>query len=701
MRTLLAAASTLALLFFAAPAWAQGTGQARDFPLIDRDLLFGNPERTSPQLSPDGARLAYLAPRDGVLNVYVAPVNDLAAARPVTDDDTRGVRRYFWAYDNQHILYLQDVGGDEDWQLFSVDIDTLETRNLTPFDSIPGPDGEPMRGPDGKKLRPTAQINRVSHKHPREFLIGLNNRNPQFHDLYRVNLKTGELTLEQENSGMMDGGFVAGFLADDDYNVRLVQLMNPGGGATVKKAEGERWTTIAEIPADDGLTTAPVEFGMQKDILYMLDSRGRDKAALVSLNIETGEKAVIAESEKADIGGVMMHPTENRPQAVSVTYRRQRWQVLDPDIRPDFAYLRTVDDGEFDVVSRTLEDDQWIVAYSQDDGPTRYYRYDRDDRRAEFLFTNRPELESLPLARMHNVVIEARDGLELVSYLTLPVWSDADGDARPDDGALPMVLLVHGGPWGRDSWGYNALHQLLANRGYAALSVNFRGSTGFGKSFVNAGDREWAGAMHDDLIDGVKWAIERGVADPDRVGVMGGSYGGYATLVGLTWTPETFACGVDIVGPSNLITLMNSIPPYWRPIVEMFKKRVGDWTTPEGKEFLMSRSPITRVDEIEDPLLIGQGANDPRVKQAESDQIVQAMQKKNIPVTYVLYPDEGHGFARPENRLSFFAITEAFLHEHLGGRYQPIDDAFEDSSVTIPAGAELIPGVAEAPPKSE
>jgi len=696
MRTLFA----IALSALLAPAGALAAGP-QDFPLIPRETLFGNPERAAPQISPDGAQLAYLAPLDGVLNVFVAPINDLAAARPVTDDDTRGVRRYFWAYDNQHILYLQDVGGDEDWQLFSVDIDSLETKNLTPFDSIPGPDGEPMRGPDGKQLRPTAQINRVSHKHPREILIGLNKRNPQFHDLHRVNLKTGELTLVQENPGLMDGGYVAGFLADDDYDVRLVQIMNMGGGATVKKAKGDGWVTIAEIPSEDSLTTNPVDFGMQEDILYMLDSRGRDKAALVSLNIDSGEKAVIAEGEKADVGGVMMHPTENRPQAVSVTYRKQAWQVLDPDIRADFAYLRTVADGEFSIFSRTLDDSQWIVAYTQDDGPVRYFRYNRPARNAQFLFTNRPELESLPLAEMHDVVITSRDGLELVSYLTLPVWSDVDRDAVPDDGPLPMVLLVHGGPWARDTWGYDSLHQMLANRGYAVLSVNFRGSTGFGKSFINAGNREWAEKMHDDLVDGVNWAIDQGVADRDRVAIMGGSYGGYATLVGLTWTPDVFACGVDIVGPSNLITLLNSIPPYWAPIIEMFKERVGDWTTPDGKEFLMSRSPITRVDAIEDPLLIGQGANDPRVKQAEADQIVEAMQKKNIPVTYVLYPDEGHGFARPENRLSFFAIAEAFLHQHMGGRYQPIDDDFEGSSVTVPAGAELIPGVAEAAPRGE
>ncbi len=296
---------------------------------------------------------------------------------------------------------------------------------------------------------------------------------------------------------------------------------------------------------------------------------------------------------------------------------------------------------------------------------------------------------------MHPVVIDSRDGLKLVSYYTLPVWADPDDDGKPDQ-PLPTVLSVHGGPWARDNWGYDPIHQWLANRGYAVLSVNFRSSTGFGKAFVNAGDKEWAGKTHDDLLDAVDWAVREGIADEDRVAIMGGSYGGYATLVGMTFTPEKFACGVDIVGPSNLITLLNSIPPYWTPMLNMFTTRIGDHRTEEGRKFLEERSPLNRVDEIQRPLLIGQGANDPRVKQAESDQIVEAMKANGIPVTYVLYPDEGHGFARPENRLSFFSVTEAFLAEHVGGRYQPIGDDFADSSIEVLEGADLVEGLSAA-----
>lgn len=261
--------------------------------------------------------------------------------------------------------------------------------------------------------------------------------------------------------------------------------------------------------------------------------------------------------------------------------------------------------------------------------------------------------------------------------------------------------MVHGGPWGRDGWGYNTLHQLLANRGYAVLSVNYRGSTGFGKEFTNAGNKQWAASMHDDLIDAVDWAIAEKIADPKRVAIMGGSYGGYATLVGLTFTPDKFACGVDIVGPSNLLTLLSTIPPYWAPMMQMFKDRVGDPTTEEGRKLLNERSPLNFVDKIRRPLLIGQGAHDPRVKQAESDQIVAAMKKKNIPLTYVLFPDEGHGFARPENNLAFFAVAEAFLARQLGGRYEPIGDDFQNSSITIPDGSDQIPGVADALEKHE
>ncbi len=649
-----------------------GAGKSGQADLIPRTTLFGNPDKAAARISPDGQQLAFLAPVDGVLNVWVGPISDPEAAQPVTQDKKRGIRSFFWAFTNEHIIYLQDIGGDEDWHVYATNLKSHKTIDLTPLEKV------------------AAQIQEVSHEFPGEILVGLNDRDQQLHDIYRVDIETGTRTLVQENPGFM------GFLTDDHYQVRMGTRFSPDGSTEVLEPDGKGgWKLYTKIPQQDSLTTSPVGFDKSGRILYWLDSRGRDTAALRSTNLDNGETEIIASNDRADVGGVMAHPTEKTIEAVSFTYARREWDIFDSQIKKDFEYLATVADGELQVTSRALNDKHWIVAYIMDDGPVRYYYYDRAAGTTKFLFTNRRSLEGLPLAKMHSQVIQARDGLNLVSYLTLPLGSDPDGDGRPTQ-PVAMVLLVHGGPWARDSWGYSSIDQLLANRGYAVLSVNFRGSTGFGKGFLNAGNKEWAGKMHDDLIDAVQWAVEEGIAQEDKIAIMGGSYGGYATLVGLTKTPKAFACGVDIVGPSNILTLLSTIPAYWQPAIQMFKDRVGDFTTEEGQEFLRSRSPLTFVDRIERPLLIGQGANDPRVKQSEADQIVEAMQQRNIPVTYVLFPDEGHGFARPANNLAFFAVAEAFLAEHLGGRYEPIGGDFAGSSVSVPSGVAQVPGLKKA-----
>jgi dipeptidyl aminopeptidase/acylaminoacyl peptidase len=427
----------------------------------------------------------------------------------------------------------------------------------------------------------------------------------------------------------------------------------------------------------------------------MRDSRGRDTSAVVALDLDSGGSTLLAADARADVYDVVVHPTRLHVQAVSFMIGRKSWQVLDPAIEPDLAYLAGVADGEMEVVSRSLDDQLWVVLFYVDDGPTRLYLYDRGQRHARFLFNDRAELEGLPLVKMHTATIRARDGQDLVAYYSLPPGRDPDGDGRPGQ-PVPMVFTPHGGPWGRDVWGYSAWHQWLANRGYAVLAVNFRASTGFGKAFANAGDHQWGGRIMEDQIDAVQWAIGRGIADPQKVAVMGGSFGGYSTLAGLTMYPEVFACGVDLFGPVNLITLLETVPAYWKPTLEMLLRRVGDYRTEAGRALLTKHSPLTYVDRIRSPLLIGQGANDPRVLPAESKQIVDAMKAKNIPVTYVLYPDEGHGFARPENNQSFYAIAEAFLAECLGGRCEPIGDDFEGSSFQVVTGAEGVPGLAEA-----
>jgi dipeptidyl aminopeptidase/acylaminoacyl peptidase len=551
-------------------------------PLIARGLLFGNPDKASPEISPDGTKLAYLAEVDGVLNVWVGPANHPDAAKPVTKDAKRGIRNYQWSYDNEHILYTQDEGGDENWHVYASNLKTNETRDLTPLPGI------------------QARIEGASHKLPGELLIGINDRDKQLHDVYRVSIATGDRKLIQKNDGYVE------FVTDDDFNVRFATKMMPDGGMDILKPQGGDWTEFTKIPAGDSLTTGPMGFDKTGKILYLRDSRGRDTSALVAWNLETNEQKVIASDARADIEAAMVHPTEKTIEAVRVTYDRSRWNILNPAIKADMQYLSSVSPGDVEVPSRSLDDKHWIVSYLMDDGPVRYYDYDRTAKKAKFLFTNRRRLEGLPLAKMHPVVIKARDGLNLVSYLSLPVWSDKNGQGKPAS-ALPMVLYVHGGPWARDQWGLNPTHQWLTNRGYAVLSVNYRGSTGLGKNFTNAGNQEWAGKMHDDLIDVVNWAVAEKIADPAKVAIMGGSYGGYATLVGLTFTPDQFACGVDIVGPSNIITLLNSIPPYWQPMIEMFTSRVGDHRTEEGRKFLEERSPLTRVDKIKRPLLIGQG----------------------------------------------------------------------------------------------
>ncbi|MCJ7622658.1 MAG: prolyl oligopeptidase family serine peptidase, partial [Anaerolineaceae bacterium] len=555
-------------------------------PLIPRKVLFDNPDKASARISPDGTKISYLAPLDGVLNIWVGPVDNRETAKPVTDDKVRGVRFYSWAYTYQHILYLQDKGGDENWRLYSVNLETDETKDITPLEGV------------------QAQVQEVSPRFPDEILVGINDRVPQLHDIYRIHLDTGERTLVQENTENF-----AGFMTDQNFNIRFGMKMNPDGTVELFQPGEPDWTSYLVIPKEDALTTNPIGFDKSGKLLYLTDSRGRNTAALFTLNIETGEKTLIAENDRSDVDDIMIHPTEKNLLAVAFAYERKEWQILDEAITADLDYLKDVADGDAEVVSWTHDASHWIVAYTMDNGPVRYYLYDRQAKDAKFLFTNRKALEGVTLSNMHPVVVAARDGFMLVNYYTLP--PEYEGKTHPDK-PLPMILFVHGGPWGRDQWGYNPYHQIMANRGYAVLSVNFRASTGFGKEFINAGDLEWAGNMHNDLLDSVDWAIEEGIADPDRVAIMGGSYGGYATLVGLTFTPEKFACGVDIVGPSNLITLISSIPPYWEPTIELFAKRMGDHRTEEGEIHLLERSPLTHVDRIIRPLLIGQGANDPR-----------------------------------------------------------------------------------------
>jgi dipeptidyl aminopeptidase/acylaminoacyl peptidase len=676
--TPLAAAATLFLALSIPTAVAQPGPTAAEriagTELIAREALFGNPERALVQISPDGQYLSWIAPVDGVMNVWVAPAGDMGKARAVTDDDARGIRRYFWSYRPGTLLYLRDTGGDEDFHLYAVDVATGKARDLTPFEKT------------------TADVVATSHAHPGSILVGMNDRDPKWHDLYRVDLATGERTLVEKNDDE-----IGNYLVDDDYAIRYATRSRPDGGTDILQPDGTGgWKVYSTIPFEDGLTTQPAGLTTDGKTLYMIDSRGRNTAALYAIDVETGTRTLVHEDARADIGNALAHPRTGKVQAVGVNYLRNEWEPVDPAIAADLARLDAIGPGEAGVNARTYDDGTWIVAYSAAEQPVTYYRYDRaGDGSLTKLFSARPALEGKPLVPMWPVEIQSRDGKTLVSYLTLPTSADPDGDGKPD-AAVPMVLFVHGGPWARDSYGYHTYAQWLANRGYAVLMTNFRGSTGFGKDFTNAGNAEWGAKMHDDLLDAVDWAVGQGVTTDDQVAIMGGSYGGYATLAGLAFTPDEFACGVDIVGPSNLNTLLATVPPYWASFYKQLVGRMGDPETEAGRAWLTERSPLTKADAINKPLLIGQGANDPRVKQAESDQIVEAMTARDIPVTYVLFPDEGHGFARPENSMAFNAVAEGFLAQCLGGRAEPIGDDFAGSSIDVPVGAEFVPGLAEA-----
>ena len=605
-------------------------------PLIPREALFGNPVKTGAAISPDGRMLGYLAPHEGTLNVWIRTLGQ-EDDRVVTADKRRGIRWFTFQYDSKHILYIQDLDGDENWHIFQTDLETKNTRDLTPFQGV------------------RAKIVALDPNFPDELLAALNIRDRRLHDVYRINLKNGAVDLDTENPGN-----VADWAVDNGYHVRAARVFLPDGGSElhVRDTAKSPWRTFQRWGADETFGSSIVGFSQDNSGLLSISSVGANTARLIHSDLATGDSTVISEDKRYDAGSVLIHPKKHTVEAVQFVRERSEWVLVDKLLQSDFDALRNTCDGDFGIASRNLEDTLWIVAYDLDNAPLTYYLFDRATKKATRLFSNQPALEKHQLAKCQPISFKARDNMTIYGYLTLPVGVPSVN--------LPTVLNVHGGPWSRDTWGLDYEAQWLANRGYAVLQINFRGSTGYGKAYLNAGDREWAGKMHADLIDGKKWAAQQGYADPQRVAIYGGSYGGYATLVGLSFTPDEFACGVDLFGPSNLPTLIRSIPPYWVTLKSVFDKRLGKVEAEE--EYLKARSPVFKADQIKKPLFIAQGTNDPRVKQAESDQIVAALRAVSLPVAYVVYTDEGHGFARPENRLDFYGRAEEFLAKHLGGR---------------------------------
>jgi dipeptidyl aminopeptidase/acylaminoacyl peptidase len=632
------AALLLALAVPFAPALAADTAPV---PVIPRAILFGNPERSNPKLSPDGKKLAWLAPDEkDVLQVWVKTVGQ-EDGKKVTADRKRGIREYFWAEDDRTLVYLQDSDGDENYHLFGVDLVSGNVRDLTPF------------------LGVQASTVRDSQKVRERILVQMNLRDRRLFDVYEVNLESGALRIVAENPGDVDG-----WTANDDLEVKVASAKMPDGSTEIRVRESPTAPWKALLSAPFGENVGVLDITADGSALLLVSSLNANTNRVVRKEIATGTETVIAENPNVDAGGYLVHPTKHTVQAVDFPAGRQAWTVIDPLVKADFDGIWKLRDGDFSIVNRDREDRTWLVAFDEDRGPVRYYAWDRETKKGTFLFVAQPKLEGLPLSQMRAVSFPARDGLTLNGYLTLPVG------VKPSK--LPLVLLVHGGPWARDTWGYDSYAQWLSNRGYAVLQVNFRGSTGYGKKFLNAGNKQWGKTMHTDLLDAVEWTVKQGWVDGKKVAIMGGSYGGYSALAGVTFTPDVFRCSVDIVGPSNLFTLLSSFPPYWSTFISEFHQRVGDPRTDEA--LMRAASPLFSAEKIKVPLLIGQGANDPRVKPAESEQIVAAIEKNGGGVTYVLYPDEGHGFARPENRIDFNARAEAFLGACLGGRVEALPE---------------------------
>ncbi|MFH1767626.1 MAG: S9 family peptidase [Candidatus Omnitrophota bacterium] len=608
--------------------------------IIPREVLFGNPSKAKPQISPDGTMLAYLAPLDGVLNVWVRSI-DSADDRPVTKDNNRGIRHYFWAYDNNHLMYFQDRQGDENWRLYGVNLKSGVIRDFTPFDDV--------------------QVRLIEHNRyfPNEMIIAINKQNPQAHDVYRLDLSSGDITLVMENFGD-----VSSWLIDNHLKVRgaLVSTADGGFKLMVRDDLQDKWRELIVWELEEAINSGTLGFSKDGKKIYLADSRTSNTSQLVKVDIETQAISAIAHEPDYDLGQTIFDPDSYEVQAVSFMKERLVWRVFDRAMEEDFRIIRRLADGDFSLVSRDKNDRLWIIAFTKDTGPVSYYIYDRKSKKARFLFDHKPELNRYTLAKMESGFFRARDGLTIPYYIIFP-----PGNERKN---LPAVVHVHGGPWTRDSWGYDPTAQWLANRGYAVLQVNFRGSTGYGKEFVNAGNKEWGGKMHNDIVDGVNWLIEEGIADRKRIAIYGVSYGGYAALVGAAFTPGLFRCAIDVVGPSNLITTIKSIPPYWTTYRNVIYKRVGNPDSEE--EFLKSRSPLFKADSIKIPILITQGANDPRVKQAEAEQIVEALKRQGLEYEYLLFPDEGHGLVKPDNRVRFYAAAEKFLAKYLGGRYEEL-----------------------------
>lgn len=672
-RTVAGAFLLSACLFsgWSSATWAASSGFSPADALIPRSVLLKAPTYSEVQISPDGSQLAYLHPLGGILNVWIAPIDDPAAGVPLTRFDRRPPDSFQWSPDGRFILVMKDVGGEEHSQLWVASLPKGTVVNVTADPEV------------------QTKIVKTSARHPGEVLVGLNIRDRRYRDIYRVNLETGERTEVYRNAdNYID------VVADPDFNIRLGVRGNTDGSSTYFRLEPAGRSELMTIPLA-ALRNSRLLGLNGKGQLLMFDSRQSDKAGLVSLDIATGVRRPMADAKRADIVEAIFDEKTNALLATREDPLVGEWTVRSPEVQTEFAAIATALKGPFRIAGQTPDNERWLLLETEPGRPDRYWWWNRKNRTTAALFSTRPELDHAALAKRIPVAIVSRDGLTLPSYLTLPTDTKLSADGMPA-APVPLVLLAHGGPWLRDDLAFDAQHAWLADRGYAVLSVNFRGSGGFGSAFMAAGDKQWSGMMHNDMLDAVDWAIGKGITSRGSVAAMGLSYGGYSTLVSLSFTPDRFQCGVDLAGPSNLVRQVADMPVWWTWQRPQFVNRVGDPSTREGAADLMRRSPIVRVDAISKPLLVTNGANDPRIFPSQSEEIVDALKTRGKPVTYAFYPDEGHVYAKDATNISFAAVAEHFLAQCLGGRAEPYGRDLANSGLEIKTGASLVPGLEQA-----
>jgi len=623
---------------------------AQQPPIIDRELFFGNPEIAASQLSPDGKFISFIKPLNGVRNIFVKGISEpFSAAKPVTNEAKRPIPNYFWSQDGKFILFVKDNDGDENFNVYAVN----------PAEAANGKIPAARNLTEGKKVR--AFIQSVPKTEPDAIYVGLNDRDPAWHDLYKVSISTGEKTLLRQNTDRLQG-----FIFDNAGKLRLAARSAENGDSELLRLEPDgKSTKIYSCSWSE--SCGAVRFHKDNKRVYLQTNKGdRDLTQLVLFDPATLKEELVEQDpdKRVDFGGAYF--SDLTDELVLTTYNDDKPRVYfkDKAFEKDYNEIKKKLGGtrEINFQSNTKDEQKWIVVSYSDIDPGTVWLYDRKTKNLSTLYVVREKIPREAMSEMKPIRYKSSDGLEIPAYLTLPKGLEAKN--------LPLVVFPHGGPWARDSWGFSGYAQLLANRGYAVLQPNFRASTGFGKKFLNAGNNQWGELMQDDITWGVKHLVAQGVVDPKRVGIMGGSYGGYAALAGVTFTPDVYAASVAIVPPSNLNTLLGSIPPYWESIRKMFYERMGDPNTPEGKAQLDRQSPLNHVAKIKTPLMVVQGANDPRVKKAEADQIVAALRDRDYPVEYLLAPDEGHGFQRPVNNMAMIMSVEKFLAKHLGGRFQ-------------------------------